>query len=108
MPGQTDKFVVKAKQFLELLKSDGINVSQAYLFGSVVKGLADEYSDIDLALVSSDFQGIPYYDMGKISKYRRKVDLRLEIHPFSLEEVNLEPSQFFENIRKTGLRIDHN
>lgn len=95
----------KARLFINLLKKAGIDVAEAYLFGSVVNDKADTDSDIDLAVVSRDFQGILYYDIKKISKHRRKVDLRLEIHPFSLEEVEKEPSQFFNKIRKDGLRL---
>jgi predicted nucleotidyltransferase len=97
--------VKTAKLFLEFLRQDGIEVAEAYLFGSVVNGSADEESDIDVAVVSKDFQGIPYYDMQKISKWRRKVDLRLEIHPFSLAEVETDPSLFLTKIRRDGLRI---
>ncbi len=88
-----------------MLKQDGIDVSQAYLFGSVTKGQSDEESDIDLAVVSRDFVGVPYYDYGKISRQRRNVDLRLEIHPFALNEVETDPSLFFLNIKDTGLRV---
>ncbi len=106
MPPRQDKNIATVKQFLDMLKKEGLDVSEAYLFGSAVKGQADDQSDIDLALVSSDFQGIPYYDVGKISKYRRRVDLRLEIHPFSLNEVESAPSQFFLKIKKSGIRVD--
>ncbi|WP_435549903.1 nucleotidyltransferase domain-containing protein [Desulfobacterium sp. N47] len=95
----------KAKLFISLLRQSGIDVSEAYLFGSVIKDLADKDSDIDLAVVSRDFQGVPYYDMKKISKHRRKVDLRLEIHPFSLNEIETDPPQFFIKIKREGLRI---
>ena len=105
MASQKDILVTKAKSFLDSLIKNGINVSEAYLFGSVAKGLADADSDIDVAVVSSDFQGIPYYDIQKISKYRRKIDLRLEIHPFSLRDVETEPSHFFLKIKRDGMRI---
>jgi len=105
MASQNDILVTKAKSFLDSLIKNGINVSEAYLFGSVAKGLADADSDIDVAVVSRDFQGIPYYDIQKISKYRRKIDLRLEIHPFSLRDVETQPSHFFLKIKKDGMRI---
>ena len=105
MASQKDILVTKAKSFLDALIKAGIDVSEAYLFGSVAKGLADTDSDIDVAVVSSDFQGIPYYDIQKISKHRRKIDLRLEIHPFSLREIETEPSHFFLKIKREGLRI---
>lgn len=105
MASQEDMCMSKAKSFLEALMKAGIDVSEAYLFGSVAKGLADMDSDIDVGVVSRDFQGIPYYDIQKISKHRRQIDLRLEIHPFSLREIETDPSQFFLKIKKDGLRI---
>jgi len=105
MSSQKDLFVKKAMSFLDSLAEAGIDVSEAYLFGSAAKGLADGDSDIDIAVVSKDFEGIPYHDIKKISKYRRKIDLRLEIHPFSLCEVETEPSYFFRKIKREGMRI---
>ncbi|MFO7985620.1 MAG: nucleotidyltransferase domain-containing protein [Desulfatiglandaceae bacterium] len=105
MASEKDILVTKAKSFLDALIRDGIDVSEAYLFGSVAKGSADADSDIDVAVVSSDFQGIPFYDIQKISKHRRNIDLRLEIHPFSLREIETEPSHFFLKIKRDGIRI---
>lgn len=31
---------------------------------------ADEYSEIDVAIVSKEFTGMPFYDVKKISKFR--------------------------------------
>jgi len=94
-----------AQMFIDSLRASGIDVSEAYLFGSVSKGLADKDSDIDIAVVSRDFQGVRYHDMKKISKHRRKVDLRLEIHPFSKQEVEQDPPQFFLKIKQEGICI---
>ncbi len=105
MASEKNKFVNIVKLLLNSLKQDGIDVSEAYLFGSVVTGSDNEDSDIDVALVSKDFQGVPYYDMNKISRHRRKIDLRLEIHPFSLDEVLTDPPYFFLKIKKYGIRI---
>ena len=105
MASTKDISIKKAQIFISTLRQAGIDVSDAYLFGSVVKGLSDDESDIDLAVVSRDFEGIRYNDMKKISRYRRKVDLRLEIHPFSLQDVELDPPQFFIKIKQDGLQI---
>ena len=105
MPSEKDFLLNKAKLFIASLIKDGIDVSEAYLFGSAAKGLAGEDSDIDVAVVSKDFQGISYYDIQKVSKHRRKIDLRLEIHPFSLQEVETEPPFFFLKIKKDGIKI---
>lgn len=91
--------------FLDFLRQDGIDVAVTYLFGSVVEGRASDESDIDVAVVSKDFQGVPYFDMLRIGKHRRRVDLRLEIHPFALHDVQTDPSHFYLNIKQVGIRI---
>ena len=105
MSSEKNRAINKAKALIELLKTNGINIYEAYVFGSAIKGMADEYSDIDIAIVSKDFSGIPYYDVKKVSKFRRAIDLRLEIHPFSLEEINFDPPLFFMNIKNKGVQI---
>ena len=95
----------KVRQFITLLNKNGINVHEAYLFGSAALDQADEYSDIDVAIVSDSFAGIPFYDVKKISKFRRAVDLRLEVHPFSLKEIQFAPTAFFLDIKRKGFDI---
>ena len=101
-----DQAIIKARTFLSLLRSNGMDISEAYLFGSVIMGHADEESDIDLAIVSKEFTGLPFYDVKKISKYRRLVDTRLEIHPFSYDDVLKNPPLFFLKIKTEGLPIN--
>nr|NJM03232.1 nucleotidyltransferase domain-containing protein [Desulfobacula sp.] len=47
----------KIQQYILLLKARNIHILQAHMFGSYVKGTADEWSDIDLALVTDSFVG---------------------------------------------------
>ena len=105
MSSEKNIAINKAKAFIELLKTNGIDIYEAYVFGSAIKDMADEYSDIDIAIVSKDFSGMPYYDIKKVSKYRRAIDLRLEIHPFSLKDINVDPPLFFMKIKNKGVRI---
>ncbi|MFH2124349.1 MAG: nucleotidyltransferase domain-containing protein [Pseudomonadota bacterium] len=106
MVTEQNQCLKKVILFVNLLRQHGVDVSEAYLFGSVVNGMSDKESDIDVAIVSKDFQGIPFYDMQKISKWRRQVDLHLEIHPFALAEIETDPPLFFTKIRRDGLRIE--
>ena len=75
------------------------------MFGSAVQDRTDEDSDINVAIVSDSFEGIPFYDVKKISKFRRAVDLRLEVHPFSLHDVRFAPTSFFLDIKQRGFAI---
>ena len=52
-------------------------------------------SDIDIAIVSDKFTGMPFYDALKVSKFRRAIDLKIEVHPFSLEDILNDPPLFF-------------
>ena len=106
MSSAKNKAIDKARKLICLLKTNGIDVYEAYVFGSVVMDKADAYSDIDIAIVSEDFTGIPFYDVKKISKFRRSVDLRLEVHPFSLNDILHNPPFFFVDIKNTGVQIN--
>ena len=105
MSSAKDKAINKARKLIRLLKTNGIDVYEVYLFGSSVTDRAGEYSDIDIAVVSKDFTGMPFYDVKKISKFRRAVDLKLEVHPFSLDDVLNNPPFFFVDIKNKGIRI---
>jgi len=41
--------------FLELVEVCGIHIKEAILYGSYANGTKNEWSDIDLAIVSDDF-----------------------------------------------------
>ncbi len=101
-----DDAINKARKLITLLNSNGIDVYEAYLFGSAVLKNMNEYSDIDVAIVSDKFTGIPFYDALKISKFRRAIDLKLEIHPFSLKDILTDPPLFFVDIKSKGIRIN--
>ncbi len=45
------------ERFLAELTKKGISVEQAVLFGSYAQGTFNEWSDIDLAVVSKKFEG---------------------------------------------------
>lgn len=95
----------KARKLITLLKSTGMDIHEAYLFGSAATDRGDENSDIDLAIVSKEFTGFPFFDVKKISKYRRAIDLRLEVHPFALDDILDNPPLFFLDIKSKGIQI---
>ncbi len=90
-------------QLLNLIKSE-ININRVYLFGSYAKGNANEYSDIDLALVSDDFEGSRFFDKKRINKYLLKTTTDFQIHPYKTEEFT-EENPFVAEILRTGIKI---
>ena len=90
--------------FVESIKKD-ITVDQVYLFGSYAKGNPDRYSDIDLAVVSGDFEGIRFFDRKKLLKYLVKINTDIELHPFKTEDFTAD-DPFVAEIIKTGIRFN--
>ena len=90
-------------KFISLV-SDEFPLKTAYLFGSYAKGNAKEYSDVDLAIVSDNFEGSRFFDKKKLNKYILKTSIDLEIHPFRTEDFT-EDNPFVKEILQTGLKL---
>jgi predicted nucleotidyltransferase len=90
-------------KFISLV-SDEFPLKTAYLFGSYAKGNAKEYSDVDLAIVSDNFEGSRFFDKKKLNKYILKTSIDLEIHPFKTEDFT-EDNPFVKEILQTGLKL---
>ena len=72
-------------KFISLV-SDEFPLRRVYLFGSYAKGDAKDYSDVDLAIVSDNFEGSRFFDKKKLNKYILKTSVDLEVHPFRTED----------------------
>ncbi len=87
---------------------DGVEVR---LYGSYLKGNANEFSDIDVAVVSSDFHGISSDVAIKLlARLRLKIDRSIEAMPFTPEDLahpqvgslSYDVAQFSEVIKPSG------
>ena len=76
----------KIKNFIDLLEKNDINIQRAYLFGSYAIGKADEWSDIDLALVSDKFKGNRFLDLLSLTDYILKAGQDISPLPFRSED----------------------
>jgi predicted nucleotidyltransferase len=90
-------------KFISLV-SEEFPLKGVYLFGSYARGNAREYSDIDLAVVSDNFEGSRFFDKKKLNKYILKTSVDLEIHPFKTEDFT-EDNPFVKEILQTGRRV---
>ena len=100
-----DSIIEIVKRYIEELEKNSINIREAILFGSFVKGTAKEWSDIDIALVSPDFTGDRFEDRRKIVPLRRNIDNRIEPLPFRPEDF-YDGGMLVEEIKKTGMRFN--
>lgn len=79
-------------------------MQQAILYGSYANGKYTEWSDIDVAIVSDDFQGIRFYDREKLSQPNLQVDARIDPAPYRTQDFTLE-NLFVQEILRIGIKI---
>lgn len=98
----TESAVNIAKEYLSSLPSD-FNVRRAYIFGSYAKGTQREESDIDIAVVFGQMDDFFEMQM-ELFRRRRKIDLRIEPHPFDEDDFS-ENNPVAVEIMNTGIEI---
>ncbi|ODS34658.1 MAG: nucleotidyltransferase [Candidatus Scalindua rubra] len=91
-------------KYLVALKDNNIPVNQAILFGSYAKGNYDDWSDIDLVIVSEIFEGIRIKDRSKIRLITLKVSSNIEVLPYSPQDFKTD-DPFVKEIMETGIKI---
>jgi len=91
-----------AKTYLELIRSK-YDIKQTLLFGSFAKGTSNEDSDIDIAIVMNETTSIIDIQID-LMKLRRKVDLRIEPHPFKQVDF-IRNNPLVDEILKYGIAI---
>lgn len=93
------------KEYILLLKKKGVDVSEVILFGSYAKGIAKQDSDIDLAIVSSQFGKDNWKEMIFLRKLALEIDSHIEPIPFSPKDIEDRYSTLSEEIRKYGVSL---
>lgn len=78
----------KINSFIELLESNNINIQKAILFGSYSKGNYNQWSDIDLALVSDNFTGNSFEDKNNLIDYIYSAGKDISPVPYRPEDFN--------------------
>ncbi len=91
-------------EFIRQLNANNITILQAYVFGSYAQGRQTEWSDIDLALVSDQFEGDFFNDRSKIIPFVIKMNKYIEAHPFAPTDFTAD-DPFVEEIIETGIKI---
>lgn len=86
------------------LASQKVSIVEAYVFGSSATGERRKWSDIDVALVSSDFSGDPLVDSKILFPVILQVDRSIEVHPFHPKDF-VEGNPFVREILRTGVRV---
>lgn len=95
--------LVNVKKYIHELEHRGFTISDAYVFGSYASGAWNEWSDIDVAIISEQFEGIRFLDKEKLRGIHRKIDLRISPLPFSPE--SFHQSILYAEIVQHGFKI---
>jgi hypothetical protein len=91
------------REYVRALESE-IRVSKVILYGSYAHGKPHEWSDVDIAVISPDFDGLDRWErQALLGRKRLGCDLSLEPLGYSLEEYeNAHPLTFLGEIKRTG------
>ena len=101
VPGKIKSII---NNYILSLAKNNIHIKDAYLFGSYAKGENNEWSDIDIAIVSDSFEGTRIKDKDKIRKITLSVSSSLEVIPFSPNDFSLD-NPLAKEIIETGIRL---
>lgn len=98
------------REIMESIQKYIEKISQYYkieaiiLFGSYAKGTENEDSDIDIAIISSDFNDI-IEDGAKLIGFTWKIDTRIEPHPITKEDYEKVSNPFVQEVMNTGIKV---
>jgi predicted nucleotidyltransferase len=99
-----DNIIQNLKGYIKLLESNNFPIKTAYLFGSYAKGTFNDWSDIDILLVSDSFEGIRFFDKEKIRKIT--LSYNSDISPFPYNPKDFDSSNLFiKEIIRSGIKI---
>lgn len=98
-----EEIVNVIRKYVEKI-SKHYKIEAIILFGSYAKGTYNENSDIDIAIISSDFKDI-IEDGAKLIGLTWKIDTRIEPHPITKEDYDKIVSPFVQEIVDTGVKV---
>ncbi|MFH0800125.1 MAG: nucleotidyltransferase domain-containing protein [Pseudomonadota bacterium] len=83
-----------------------IRVEKVFLYGSYARNAEHDFSDIDVAVISPDFEGGTERDYLILGRAALKVNALIEAKPYRPEDIrNLSPMEFLSEIIRTGKLI---
>jgi predicted nucleotidyltransferase len=99
-----DDIINKVRQYKQLVIDSKfpMQIENVYLFGSYAKGTSREHSDIDVALVVSQFKGDFFKVIPPLWKLRRQIDFRIEPHVVARDA---DFAGLIDEIHRTGIEI---
>lgn len=99
--------IESVKKYLSRLNEEGIPVQFGVIFGSYARGKANEWSDIDLVVVSKKYdQDYSHEEVNRLWRAAARTDSRIEPIPCGAEEWEKnDESIIIEMARREGVKI---
>ena len=98
-----NRIMESIKKYIEKI-SQYYKIEAIILFGSYAKGTENEDSDIDIAIISSDFSDI-IEDGAKLIGLTWKIDTRIEPHLITTEDYQKVSNPFVREVVDTGIKV---
>jgi len=99
-----DSIIKIVKEYLKEVEKSGIRIKKAYLYGSFAKGKSKEKSDIDVAIISTDFTNDRFEEALRLRTLRWNIDLRIEPMPINSDNFT-KNNPLVSEILKYGIAI---
>lgn len=100
-----DKEIIDiVNKYIEIVKKN-YNVLDIILFGSYAKGTNNENSDIDIAIITDDFENDIFDEELNLMKLRRKIDTRIEPHLIRIKDYKNAETPFIKEVIDTGIKV---
>ena len=90
-------------EYIEEIKKH-YNITAIILFGSYAKGTENENSDIDIAVISDDFDDI-YDCMAVLMGMTWDIDARIEPQPIKKKDYEEASDYFIKEVIDTGIKV---
>jgi len=104
MVKRRDKALIKIRKFITILK-DSIDIEKIILFGSFTRGKQKRWSDIDLAVISDNFEKMNFHErlvfLGMMAWQAKATEI--EALGYTKDEYkNATKLDFLGEIKRTG------
>lgn len=94
-------------KYIRNLEALGISVRKVILFGSYAKGTYHKESDIDIAVISDDFERMGIWERAKyLGRAARDIPHPIEVLGFSPSQLEkIERGTMLDDITRSGVEI---
>jgi uncharacterized protein len=100
------EIIEKIRKYLFVLNANNIPVYKAYLYGSYARNEATEESDIDVLIVSPEFDKKDDRIFGKTWRLVTEIDSRIEPYIVGYDKfISDQDSPLLQMIKKEGIEV---